>query len=143
CHNRDQSPLGACGDCESCQWLKSGTHPSLQVLPTISMPMNAATHDSHAALKGSNKSKTANTLTSNQATKTAVKGLLTIKIDDIRALQPFIYQGGQGMRICVLDHAEQMTVAAANALLKTLEEPQAQVHLFLISDSPAKLLPTI
>lgn len=143
CHNRDQSPLGACGDCESCQWLKSGTHPSLQVLPTISMPMNAATHDSHAALKSSNQNKTASTLTSNQATKTAVKGLLTIKIDDIRALQPFIYQGGQGMRICVLDHAEQMTVAAANALLKTLEEPQAQVHLFLISDSPAKLLPTI
>lgn len=143
CHNRDQSPLGACGDCESCQWLKSGTHPSLQVLPTISMPMNAATHDSHAALKSSNQNKMANTLTSNQATKTAVKGLLTIKIDDIRALQPFIYQGGQGMRICVLDYAEQMTVAAANALLKTLEEPQAQVHLFLISDSPAKLLPTI
>lgn len=143
CHNRDQSPLGACGDCESCQWLKSGTHPSLQVLPTISMPMNAATHDSHAALKSSNQNKTASILTSNQATKTAVKGLLTIKIDDIRALQPFIYQGGQGMRICVLDHAEQMTVAAANALLKTLEEPQAQVHLFLISDSPAKLLPTI
>lgn len=143
CHNRDQSPLGACGDCESCQWLKSGTHPSLQVLPTISMPMNAATHDSHAALKSSNQNKTANTLTSNQAMKTAVKGLLTIKIDDIRALQPFIYQGGQGMRICVLDYAEQMTVAAANALLKTLEEPQAQVHLFLISDSPAKLLPTI
>ena len=36
-----------------------------------------------------------------------------------------------------------MTIAAANALLKTLEEPQAQVHLFLISDTPAQLLPTI
>ena len=36
-----------------------------------------------------------------------------------------------------------MTVAAANALLKTLEEPQSQVHLFLISDTPAQLLPTI
>ena len=144
CHNREQSPLGACGNCESCQWLKSGTHPSLQVLPIISMPINAATHDSHAALKSSNKSKTASaSSTSNQAIKTAVKGSLTTKIDDIRALQPFIYQGGQGMRICVLDHAEQMTIAAANALLKTLEEPQAQVHLFLISDIPAKLLPTI
>ncbi len=47
------------------------------------------------------------------------------------------------MRICVLDHAEKMTVAAANALLKTLEEPHAQVPLFLISDTPAQLLPTI
>ena len=36
-----------------------------------------------------------------------------------------------------------MNTNAANALLKTLEEPQAQVHLFLISDTPAQLLPTI
>ncbi len=79
----------------------------------------------------------------NKSTKASSNAALTIKIDDIRALQPFIYQGGQGMRICVLEHAEQMTIAAANALLKTLEEPQAQVHLFLISDMPAKLLPTI
>nr|WP_182405683.1 DNA polymerase III subunit delta' [Psychrobacter sp. GP33] len=144
CRNREQSPLGACGNCESCQWLKSGTHPSLQVLPIINMPMNAATHESHAALKSSNKTKMASTSsTSNQAAKTAAKSSLTIKINDIRALQPFIYQGGQGMRICVLDYAEQMTIAAANALLKTLEEPQAQVYLFLISDIPAKLLPTI
>ena len=144
CRNREQSPLGACGNCESCQWLKSGTHPSLQVLPIINMPMNAATHERHAALKSSNKTKMASTSsTSNQAAKTAAKSSLTIKIDDIRALQPFIYQGGQGMRICVLDYAEQMTIAAANALLKTLEEPQAQVYLFLISDIPAKLLPTI
>ena len=144
CRNREQSPLGACGNCESCQWLKSGTHPSLQVLPIINMPMNAAIHERHAALKSSNKTKMASTSsTSNQAAKTAAKSSLTIKIDDIRALQPFIYQGGQGMRICVLDYAEQMTIAAANALLKTLEEPQAQVYLFLISDIPAKLLPTI
>ena len=144
CREREQHPLGACGNCESCQWLKSGTHPSLQVLPTISMPLNAASSDGHAALKSDNKSKSASqSSTTNHSSKTETKGSLTTKIDDIRALQPFIYQGGQGMRICVLDHAEQMTVAAANALLKTLEEPQAQVHLFLISDMPAKLLPTI
>ena len=138
CREREQHPLGACGNCESCQWLKSGTHPSLQVLPTISMPLSAANNHDHASLKSSSKAKT-----TNQSEKTAIKKASTIKIDDIRALQPFIYQGGQGIRICVLDHAEQMTIAAANALLKTLEEPQAQVHLFLISDMPAKLLPTI
>ena len=37
CRQRDSQPLGACGSCESCQWLKSGTHPSLQVLPLISL----------------------------------------------------------------------------------------------------------
>ncbi|WP_227679864.1 DNA polymerase III subunit delta' [Psychrobacter frigidicola] len=139
CREREQHPLGACGSCDSCQWLKSGTHPSLQVLPNVSMPISAASSHSQEALKSANKKTKADS----KFSKAADKAALTIKVDDIRALQPFIYQGGQGMRICVLDHAEQMTIAAANALLKTLEEPQAQVHLFLISDTPAKLLPTI
>ena len=129
CRERDSHPLGACGTCESCQWLRSGTHPSLQVLPIISMPVSADnTHAKDAATSTAKDKKSA---------KAASNAALKIKVDDIRALQPFIYQGGQGMRICVLDYAEQMTIAAANALLKTLEEPQAQVHLFLISDTPA------
>ena len=134
CREHDTNPLGACGACESCQWLKSGTHPSLQVLPIVSMPINVDS-DTLQDKPSSAKDK--------KSAKTTSSSALKIKVDDIRALQPFIYQGGQGMRICVLDHAEQMTVAAANALLKTLEEPQAQVHLFLISDTPAQLLPTI
>ena len=135
CRTRDSHPAGACGACESCQWLRSGTHPSLQVLPLVSMPISAAPTDSKEKASSTAKDKKSNKSASNSALKT--------KVDDIRALQPFIYQGGQGMRICVLDHAEKMTIAAANALLKTLEEPQSQVHLFLISDAPAQLLPTI
>lgn len=135
CRERESHPLGACGSCESCQWLRAGTHPSLQVLPMIGMPVSADHADAKEAATNSAKDK--------KAAKAASNAALKIKVDDIRDLQPFIYQGGQGMRICVLDYAEQMTVAAANALLKTLEEPQAQVHLFLISDSPAQLLPTI
>ena len=135
CRERDSHPLGACGACESCQWLRSGTHPSLQVLPMIGMPVSA--DNAHA------KQAATSTAKDKKSAKAASNAALKIKVDDIRALQPFIYQGGQGMRICVLDYAEQMTVAAANALLKTLEEPQAQVHLFLISDTPAQLLPTI
>ncbi|WP_410477330.1 DNA polymerase III subunit delta' [Psychrobacter sp. ANT_WB68] len=135
CRERDSNHLGACGVCESCQWLRSGTHPSLQVLPIVGMPINADNANNKEAANITAKDK--------KTAKAASNAALKIKVDDIRALQPFIYQGGQGMRICVLDYAEQMTVAAANALLKTLEEPQAQVHLFLISDTPAQLLPTI
>ncbi|HCN18313.1 MAG: DNA polymerase III subunit delta' [Psychrobacter sp.] len=135
CHERDRHPTGACTECESCQWLKSGTHPSLQVLPIACMP-NGVDH-------ADNTEKLSSKATDKKNAKAVSSSTLKIKVDDIRALQPFIYQGGQGMRICVLDHAEQMTVAAANALLKTLEEPQAQVHLFLMSDAPAQLLPTI
>ena len=135
CRERSTNPLGACSACESCQWLKSGTHPSLQVLPLVSMPVSAESD--------SLKEKPSSSAKDKKSSKAASHSALKIKVDDIRALQPFIYQGGQGMRICVLDHAEKMTIAAANALLKTLEEPQAQVHLFLISDTPAQLLPTI
>lgn len=139
CRERSRHPLGACGACVSCQWLRSGTHPSLQVLPMISMPISADNANNRAASSSAVK----NSKVDKKSAKAVSNAALTIKVDDIRALQPFIYQGGQGMRICVLDHAEQMTIAAANALLKTLEEPQAQVHLFLISDTPAQLLPTI
>ncbi|WP_413190670.1 DNA polymerase III subunit delta' [Psychrobacter sp. AT9] len=135
CRQRDTHPFGACAECESCQWLRSGTHPSLQVLPIVSMPVSVENTSNKEAASSSAKDK--------KSAKAASNSALKIKVDDIRALQPFIYQGGQGMRICVLDHAEKMTVAAANALLKTLEEPQAQVHLFLLSDTPAQLLPTI
>ena len=139
CRRQATHPLGACKECESCQWLKSGTHPSLQVLPLTSMPLDTEhEHDRQLASDTKKKSSSAN-----KSAKSISNALVTIKVDDIRALQPFIYQGGLGMRICVLDYAEQMTIAAANALLKTLEEPQAQVHLFLLSDTPAKLLPTI
>ncbi|MGM8884361.1 DNA polymerase III subunit delta' [Psychrobacter sp. 1U2] len=139
CHQQASHRQGACGHCESCQWLKSGTHPSLQVLPLTSMPLDAE----HDNVQEGSKSHHKKSNSSSKPAKSASKTLVTIKVDDIRALQPFIHQGGQGVRICVLDYAEQMTVAAANALLKTLEEPQAQVHLFLLSDTPSKLLPTI
>lgn len=132
CRQREQHVRGACGVCESCQWLKSGTHPNLAVLPQQLLPIEKL--DDNTALKSRDK-KSSKT---NNDTATP-----RIKVDDIRELQPFIYQGGQGLRICVLEHAETMTVAASNALLKTLEEPQAQVHFILISDHPAQILPTI
>ena len=142
CRQQASHPLGACGTCESCQWLKSGTHPSLQVLPLTSLPLDAA-HENERELSNADKKSNKKSSSVNKSAKSLSNALVTIKVDDIRALQPFIYQGGQGMRICVLDYAEQMTIAAANALLKTLEEPQNQVLLFLLSDLPVKLLPSI
>ena len=46
-------------------------------------------------------------------------------------------------KILVIDPAEAMTLAAANALLKTLEEPPGQALLMLLSDQPGTLLPTV
>ncbi len=68
-----------------------------------------------------------------------------IKIDQIRALQPQLALhsfAGRG-KACLIDSAEQMTHEAANALLKTLEEPSAGTLIILISSQPERLLETI
>jgi len=46
-------------------------------------------------------------------------------------------------RFFIIDDAEKMNDAASNALLKTLEEPPATTHIFLITSRPDALLPTI
>lgn len=46
-------------------------------------------------------------------------------------------------RFFIIDEAEKMNDAAANALLKTLEEPPPTTYLFLITSRPDSMLPTI
>jgi DNA polymerase-3 subunit delta' len=48
-----------------------------------------------------------------------------------------------GNKVLVIENAEFMTEAAANALLKTLEEPTAKTFILLTSSDQQKLLPTI
>ena len=43
----------------------------------------------------------------------------------------------------VIKPAELLNVEAANALLKSLEEPGEKVHFVLVTDAPSQLLPTI
>ena len=68
-----------------------------------------------------------------------------LKIDQIRSLQQKLslrpLEGNY--KICLIDGAEYFTTGAANALLKTLEEPQPGTFIILISSQPEKLLPTI
>lgn len=46
-------------------------------------------------------------------------------------------------RFFIIDDADKMNDEAANALLKTLEEPSSTTYIFLVSARPAALLPTI
>jgi DNA polymerase-3 subunit delta' len=48
-----------------------------------------------------------------------------------------------GWQIAVIDPADAMNAAAANALLKTLEEPTPQTLLLLLADAPWRLPQTI
>jgi DNA polymerase-3 subunit delta' len=46
-------------------------------------------------------------------------------------------------RVFLIEHAESLSDASSNALLKTLEEAPPTSHLILITSRPASLLPTI
>ncbi len=46
-------------------------------------------------------------------------------------------------RICIVDDCHRMTVAAANAFLKTLEEPGRQHYFWLLTSQLGSLLPTL
>ncbi|WP_299268453.1 hypothetical protein [uncultured Psychrosphaera sp.] len=69
----------------------------------------------------------------------------TIGIDDVRKTSEFLSNMSHlsGNQVIVLEHAENMTENASNALLKTLEEPTNKSFIFLLCKSKAVLLPTI
>jgi DNA polymerase III subunit delta' len=72
--------------------------------------------------------------------------LMTVTgVDEIRQLRKFFGQtsGAGGWRVAIVDTADDMNDAAANALLKLLEEPPSRAMLLLIANVPGRLLPTI
>jgi len=68
-----------------------------------------------------------------------------IRVEDVRRTVTFFGSTSAygGYRVCIVDSADELNRAGANALLKVLEEPPANSLLVIISHSPGRLLPTI
>nr|WP_314490979.1 DNA polymerase III subunit delta' [uncultured Pseudomonas sp.] len=68
-----------------------------------------------------------------------------IKVDQVRELVNFVVQTAQlgGRKVVLVEPVESMNVNAANALLKSLEEPSGNTILLLVSHQSSRLLPTI
>ncbi|SFB91276.1 DNA polymerase-3 subunit delta' [Marinospirillum celere] len=68
-----------------------------------------------------------------------------IKVDQIREMNAQVQQSAQrgGYKLVLLWPAEAMNINAANALLKTLEEPEPRTQFVLVSDQPSNLPATI
>jgi DNA polymerase-3 subunit delta' len=68
-----------------------------------------------------------------------------IKIDQIREVIQFVNETALqgGYRVIIIDPANAMNLNAANALLKSLEEPTPNCLFILISNQSMRLLPTI
>jgi DNA polymerase-3 subunit delta' len=68
-----------------------------------------------------------------------------IAVDPIRAVSERLSKTSyrQGYKIALITPAHQMTVSAANSLLKTLEEPPQDTLLILLTSQPSGLPPTV
>jgi DNA polymerase-3 subunit delta' len=119
--------LVACGECQACRWLDAGNHPDFRRV--------APDGDDEVDEGGSEK-------VSEKAKKRS-QGI--IRIDQIRELEAFVFVGSHrgGNRIVLITEAEAMNAAAANSLLKILEEPPSSVYFILVSSRTKSLLPTI
>lgn len=123
-----------CEKCDPCGWFAQYSHPDYRRVRPELLDEDAA-GDTEEVEAGESKK-------TGKAVKAPSK---EIKIDQIRALADFmnISTHRQGMRVILLYPAEALNTAAANALLKTLEEPPPQTMFLLVSNSLDRLLPTI
>ena len=75
------------------------------------------------------------------------KGVLrsVITVDESRETIGFFGStaAANGWRVCIVDTVDELNPNAANALLKVLEEPPRQSLFLLVSNAPARVLPTI
>jgi len=115
-----ESPLPegeACGLCPACHWFDTGAHPDFR----------------HVTLQ-------------EKANKEGETRLATaIEVDQAREAVDFVQLSTYraGVRVVLVNPADSLNLAAANALLKVLEEPPLNTVFVLVSDQPRRLLPTI
>lgn len=143
----------ACGECSSCHWLLSGNHPDFRLVQPGSgeaVEEAGGAEDAGGSSSASSATRTRKTKKATAATTASAapgRAVKTgnIRIEQIRELADFVFIGSHrhGRRIVIVQPAEAMNPAAANALLKILEEPPAPVCFILISDAWRRLLPTI
>ncbi|HEX9881893.1 MAG TPA: DNA polymerase III subunit delta' [Hyphomicrobium sp.] len=69
----------------------------------------------------------------------------SIPVDEVRKLRTFLSHSAaqDAWRIVIVDDANELNVNAANALLKSLEEPPPRTVFLLVASAPGRLLPTI
>ncbi len=68
-----------------------------------------------------------------------------LAVDDARQLSEFfgLTAGSGGWRVAIIDAADDLNNASANALLKLIEEPPPKCLLLLVCNQPGRLLRTI
>ncbi len=123
--------LKACGHCDACHMVRAKSHPDLAVLlpETLSLELGWPLDEKTQADLDDKKRKPSK----------------QIKLEAVQDLISFVQRTssrGKGL-VVVIYPAEAMNHIAANALLKSLEEPAGDTRLVLATEDSAALLPTI
>ncbi|MDQ2703426.1 MAG: DNA polymerase III subunit delta' [Pseudomonadota bacterium] len=113
CESRDAGD-DACGRCRGCRLFAAGSHPDFHALSFI-------------PVKDGSRLRT------------------ELIVDQVRELSGQLSLTPQygGAQVAIIDPADALNASAANALLKTLEEPQPGRYLWLVAAEPARLPATI
>lgn len=111
-----------CGECPSCHLFAAGNHPDFRLL----------TPEEEAGEEG-------------EAQPGGKKASLYIRVPAVREIADLAsVTAHRGVaRVVVISPAESLYPNAANALLKILEEPPANMHFLLVSHEPHRLPKTI
>jgi DNA polymerase-3 subunit delta' len=130
CEADDKTPR-PCGRCPGCHLRQAGHHPDLRrLVPAALLPSLGL---AEAAEEGA------------EAKASKAKPSREIKVEAVREAIGWTQQSnsrGRGKWL-LLHPADALNLVAANALLKTLEEPPPGVRLLLTSAEPDRLLPTV
>ncbi|WP_238446937.1 DNA polymerase III subunit delta' [Azohydromonas australica] len=126
CEATGEGAIRPCGRCTACHLMDTHGHPDFRLLlpEALREPLGWAEEESR---------------------KKDAKPSKWIRIEEVRQAIDWTHQSvSRGVAKVLLIHpATAMQEASANALLKTLEEPSAQVRLLLTATDPELLLPTI
>jgi DNA polymerase-3 subunit delta' len=119
-----------CGRCTSCRLMAAQAHPDFTLLvpEALRVPLGwpLPEHETSAERKDKKPSR-------------------EIRVDAVRAAIDWGQQTSSrgGAKVGLLHPADAINPVAANALLKTLEEPPGALRLILCTGDPAGLLPTL
>lgn len=148
---REAGVAAACGQCQSCRLVGTLSHPDLHWFVPIEMPKRDADSDKQVELAAEALGEVM-AARREQPLYEAPSGMASHPIAAVRlllrriALKPALGEGRR--KVILVGDAERLVPqrgaeAAANALLKALEEPPADTTFLLTSTNPDALLPTI
>ena len=109
-----EGTAGGCGECRSCRLFAGGAHPDFRDITLELREKSEKLSD-------------------------------VIKVQQVRRLIEALYKTTtvSPRKVAVIHPAERMNASAANALLKTLEEPVGETVLILVAHDPSRLPATI